>query len=127
MSTTGFWGLVFMFIIVIAFCSSIRKRPTLKTGDICTIDAGNGKYGIIKILSIEPERIHIKLFANRFIVRPEKIDIADLYMLSVDDEAANCAEHLPMDKGNFTKLDAQTVGSQSITREEANNYLTWNG
>jgi|GEM_PF-4660390 len=127
MSTTGFWGLITMFIIVIAFCTSIRKKPTFKTGDICTIDMGAGKYGVIKILAIEPERVHIKVFSNTYIGRPEHVDVQLLTTITFDEAENHATEHVPLEKGDFNKLDAETVGSQGVTREEANTYLAWNG
>lgn len=119
-------GLVAMFILVIAACSSIRKRPSLKTGDICTVQEGNGWFGVVKVLKIDADRIHVKMYQNKFYSRPEMIDPASLLMGDVAyDESGITMAHLPYQKPEFNAMKPEIEGNELVLPEELEAYRFW--
>lgn len=39
-----------------------QPKKKIKAGSICSVDDGDGKFGIVKILVIEEEIIHVKMY-----------------------------------------------------------------
>ena len=119
-------GLVAMFVLVIAACSSIRKKPPILTGDICTIDEGNGTFGVVKILLVASDHIHVKMYSNKFYSRPEMIDPASLSMGDFDDdETAISVLHLPYEKLEFNALKPEVEANEIVLPEELEAYRVW--
>ena len=119
-------GLLAMFILVIAACTSIRKRPSLKTGDICTVQEGNGWFGVVKVLLIDADRIHVKMYQNKFDTRPEMIDPASLFMGAVQhDENGITLAHLPYQKSEFNAMKPEIEAYELVTPEELEVYRIW--
>ncbi len=119
-------GLVAMFVLVIAACSSIRKKPPLLTGDICTIDEGNGTFGVVKILLMESDRVHVKMYSNKFYTRPEMIDPTSLSMGEFDEvEIATGIPHLPYEKLDFNSLKPEVEANEIVLPEELAAYWVW--
>ena len=119
-------GLLAMFILVIAACTSIRKRPSLKTGDICTVQEGNGWFGVVKVLLIDADRIHVKMYQNKFDTRPEMIDPDSLFMGPVDPEENGITmAHLPYQKSEFNAMKPEVEAYEPVTPEELEAFRIW--
>ncbi|MES2773285.1 MAG: hypothetical protein V4722_03825 [Bacteroidota bacterium] len=119
-------GLLAMLILVIAACTSIRKRPALKTGDICTIEESNGWFGVVKVLKIDTDRIHVKMYQDKFYSRPEMIDPASLSMGDIAyDESGITMAHLPYQKPEFNALKPEVEANEIVQPEELDAYRVW--
>ena len=119
-------ALVAILILVILACSSIRKRPGVKTGDICTVEEGNGQFGVVKVLMVDADRIHVKMYQNKFFSRPEMIDPATLFMGEiVYDESGITMAHLPYQKPEFNALKPEVEGNELVLPEELEAYRFW--
>jgi len=119
-------GLVAMFILVMAAVSSIRKRPPVKAGDICTIDEGNNYFGVVKVLLVNADRVHVKMYINKFPFRPEKLDLTTLTMGNTEDEEGDLGNpHIPFDKPEFNAMKPEVEGNEFVTPEEMEAYREW--
>ena len=113
-------GLVAMFILVIAACSSIRKKPPLKTGDIYSVDLGNNSFGVMKVLMIASDRIYVKKYIDLFQYRPEMIDASSLTMGGVEmNEGEDGVFHIIVfDKVDFNALKPEVAANEVVTPAE---------
>ncbi|MEO7310815.1 MAG: hypothetical protein ABIX01_10490 [Chitinophagaceae bacterium] len=119
-------GLVAVFILIAAACTSIRKKPALLTGDICTIDEGHGLFGVVKVLAIDNDRIHVKMYTNKFYSRPEMIDATTLSMeVTEDDPETPGIPHLPYVKVDFHALKPEVEATEAVYAEELEPYRIW--
>ena len=60
--------LLSLFIFILVLIQSRGTSPKkIKAGSICSVDDGDGKFGIVKILVIEEEIIHVKMYKNKYV------------------------------------------------------------
>ena len=55
-------------------------------GGIYSIDNGDGKFGVVKILKLEPGVVHVRVYKNKFAARPTSVQLDELSLGSVKDK-----------------------------------------
>jgi len=53
-------------LLIMAGCKSLSGKEEIKAGSICTIEGGEGKHGIVKVLVINDEEAHVKIYRNKY-------------------------------------------------------------
>jgi hypothetical protein len=115
---------IFIFLIVILY--SYRNKPkALKAGDICSIDNGDGKFGVVKILVIENGIVHLRIYKNKYEQRPVSIDITTLSLGSIYDEDGFGIGHTPIDRKAFEDWDPVLITYEDVSTEELEGYQLW--
>jgi hypothetical protein len=86
-----------------------------------------GTYSVLKILKVDGEGVHIRLYSNQFLERPTDVDEDTLYMAGVDREpdAVLGIGHLPLSKQSFTGWDAQFIKAVPVEEGELEGYEMW--
>ena len=56
---------LFIFILVLIQGRGTKAKK-IKAGSICSVDDGDGKFGIIKIIVIDDEIVHVKKYKNKY-------------------------------------------------------------
>lgn len=77
------------------------KAAKWQVGGVYSIASGNGSFGVVKILALEPEVVHVRVYKNKFSSRPETIDLAALSLGSMLDGGDFGMGHLPISSKNF--------------------------
>ncbi len=96
-----------------------------RNGSICTIESGNGGFGIIKVLAIDRGSVHIKIYQNKYTTRPDSVDLSSLGMGSIDDPAGFGIGHVPLVQEGFDKWKPKEVGFEEVAEEELTGYKMW--
>src|SRR5882757_252286 len=91
---------LFIFLIVMLY-SWNNKPKALKAGAICSVDNGDGKFGVVKILVIDDKIAHIRIYKNKYNQRPVSIDTASLGLGSIYDTDGFGIGHTPLDRKAF--------------------------
>ena len=60
-------------------------------GGIYSMPSDDGTHAIVKILKLDPEGVHIRVYSNRYAEIPEALDESALYMARVDDPTESLA------------------------------------
>jgi hypothetical protein len=103
-----------------------QTLKTIKAGSICTVENGNGKFGIIKVLVIDGEQIHVKLYKNTYDLRPSQIDLSTLNcgsVLDADEEIG--VGHAPLSREGFDNWKPIVIDYEEVTSDNLEGYEIW--
>lgn len=90
------------------------------------LDEGAGKFGIIKVLVVEPGCIHIRLYKERFTECPNVIDTRKLSLSRLGDPGDIGIGHLPMEINTFLeKWKVHKIASEEVHEDELQGYYYW--
>ena len=102
-----------------------NKPKALKAGAICSVDNGDGKFGIVKILVIDSGITHIRIYKNKYNQRPVSIDSVTLSLGSIYDTDDCGIGHTPIDRKAFEDLNPEVIRYEEISEEELEGYQMW--
>jgi hypothetical protein len=118
--------LLSLFIFILVLIQGRGSKPKkLKAGSICSVDDGDGKFGIVKILVIDDEIIHVKKYKNKYAEQLVAIDINTLSNGSVYDEAGSGVRHLPTDRKVFDSWKPIIIAFEEVTGDDLEEYEIW--
>lgn len=110
-----------LFIIA---CTTPENK--IKAGSICTIESGDGTFGVVKVLVINNEEAHIKIYKNKYEQRPKTVDIKTLRLGSIDDKEGGFGiGHVPLHREGFDNWKPTSVGFEEVTPEDLAGYELW--
>ncbi len=107
---------------IIIGCS---KSHEPQAGDLCTIDDGEGSYGLVKVLVVDDLGVHVKVYKNKWKQRPETVDTTRLSLGGINDKDGFGMEHLPLGKRTFAEWKPVVIGHQEVLKEELDGYEMW--
>jgi hypothetical protein len=115
---------LFIFVIVIIYsCNNQEKK--LKAGAICTVEDGDGKFGVVKILVLDDEIAHIRIYKNKYNQRPVSIDLKTLSLGSINDKDGFGIGHTPLDRKGFENWKPVVITYEEVNKEELEGYEIW--
>ena len=105
------------------FCGSASAQ-TAKAGALYSLENGDGRYTVAKVLKVEPYGVHVRLYANKFQARPEKVDPASLSLGTVHDKDPGIG-HLPVTHKQFQAWHPVFVTDSPVAEDELEGYREW--
>ncbi len=103
----------------------LKSTDTIKAGAICTVEDGDGKFGIIKVLVIDSEIAHVRIYKNKYTTRPSKIDLKTLSMGSINDKDGFGIGHTPLARKAFEEWKPVVIANENVSVEELEGYKIW--
>lgn len=100
--------------------SEIRYTP----GDLYSIRDKHG-YGVVKVLVVDPDVVHIRLYKNKFPERPTQIDPSRLSVGTIDDPDGFGMGHLPISLTEFQTWDPVLIMRSKVIPDELEGYEEW--
>lgn len=96
-------------------------------GGLYYTPSDKGGYSILKILKIDDQGVHVRIYSNKYIEPPKKIDESTLYMAGRDrkPEESLGMGHLPISKKNFNGWKAKFIQQSTVKDEELDGYKMW--
>ncbi len=101
------------------------KNTELKVGGIYSINDGEGRFGIAKILALDEDAVHIRLYKNKFPSRPQTIDLNTLSLGTINDKDVIGIGHLPLSREGFINWQPVFIAEAPVTKEELEGYEMW--
>lgn len=83
-----------------------------------------GAFRAVKLLSVDDRGIHLRIYANTFPERPEKIDPASLTMESGPGGPSSVG-HVPMIRAAFLAMGPGLMATAGVTDDELEGYKIW--
>ncbi|WP_338813321.1 hypothetical protein V9L05_18360 [Bernardetia sp. Wsw4-3y2] len=118
---------ILFIITAILILSCENQANNIKAGSICTIENGEGKFGMVKVLVINDQEAHVKIYKNEYDQRPTKVDIKTLDLGSINDsEGGFGIGHVPLERKGFDDWKPIIVGFEEVTKDELVGYEMWN-
>jgi hypothetical protein len=103
-----------------------RKNEYIE-GGIYSTPASDGGFSILKILKIDENGCHIRVYSNNFSIRPSSIDENQLYMAGINRKPKETLGmgHLPLSKSSFTGWGVVFIKKSTVSSEELEGYRMW--
>jgi hypothetical protein len=102
--------------------ATVRVQYT--PGEIYSVQNKHG-YGIVKILAVDPDIVHIRLYKNTFPERPNRIDPSTLSLGKITDPNGFGIGHLPISQSEFSSWDPVLIAQSKVTPDELEGYEEW--
>ena len=98
-----------------------------KEGGLYYTHHENGPYSVLKILKIDDEGVHVRLYSNQYSTPPTKIDESTLYLAGIDakpNESLGMG-HAPLSRKTFEAWHATFFQQSSVKEDELDGYKMW--
>jgi hypothetical protein len=82
-------------------------------------------YSIVKVLAVDPEVVHLRLYKNKFRVRPTQIDPSTLSLGKISDSDGFGIGHLPISRSEFSSWRPALIMQSKVTPDELEGYEEW--
>ncbi|CAF3923757.1 unnamed protein product [Rotaria sp. Silwood1] len=103
-----------------------QTLKTIKAGSICTVENGNGKFGIVKVLVIDDKQIHVTIYKNKYDLRPSQIDLSTLSCGSLYDADEEIGVgHAPLFREGFNNWKPIVIDYEEVTSDNLDGYEIW--
>ena len=96
-------------------------------GGIYVIPVESGGFQPLKILVVDADGVHIRLYSNHFPDVPPRIDESSLFMAGME-RAADVPlgmGHMPVSRPSFATWRAQWIQASSVAVDELEGYEMW--
>jgi hypothetical protein len=104
---------------------STRNAPSeLFEGGYYSIIDGD-TFSIAKVLKLEPEIVHVRIYKQHFPQRPRSIDPAALTLGTIHDKDGFGMGHLPLRLATFMDSEPMFLTHAQVTPEELEGYNLW--
>jgi hypothetical protein len=115
--------------VLVYFCmsdpiSSRDAQSELFEGGYYSIMDGN-VVGIAKVLKLEPEIVHVRIYKEHFPLRPRSIDPSALTLGTIHDEDGFGMGHLPLRLESFQERQPIFLTYSAVKPEELEGYNLW--
>jgi hypothetical protein len=120
-----------LFILTLGLTLSCSdKGSKIEAGSVCTIEDGEGKFGVVKVLVIDDDMAHVKIYKNKFDIRPATIDIKTLTLGTMPGTTGIPSDgfgigHVPLSRQVFESWKPIFVGFENVSEEELEGYKMW--
>ena len=115
--------------VIVTYVNGKNKSTSVKysEGGLYYTVAEKGGYSILKILKIDENGYHIRLYSNVWDNPPNKVDEKLLYMAGVNHKPNESLGmgHVPISKLNFNSWNAIFVQESTVQSEELEGYNMW--
>jgi hypothetical protein len=92
-------------------------------GDLCSVADGE-MYRIVKVLRVDPNAVHVRLYAPRYHDRPVAAAQDHLTLGTVHDGEFGIG-HLPLDPAEFERWRPEVIANEPVDAEELEGYALW--
>lgn len=118
------WRFLVVFLVVSIVGLFLWQRSVeAEEGGLYSISS-EGKYKIAKVLVIEDDVVHIRLYGNTYENRPTSVDESALFLGTPMDDVFGIG-HLPISKQEFKTWEPKLIQKSSVSEEELEGYKIW--
>jgi len=103
------------------------SRSSLKEGGLYYTRNENGSYSVLKVLKVDEQGVHARLYSNQFSSAPSKVDESSLFMAGVDRKPNETLGmgHAPLARKTFESWKATFFQQSTVKEEELEGYKMW--
>lgn len=83
------------------------------------------QFSIAKVLKLDPDIVHVRIYKQHFLERPIKLDLSLLTLGTIHDSDGFGMGHLPLRRETFYRREPVFVAESPVTASELNGYEFW--
>jgi hypothetical protein len=118
-------SVLFLAVVMILIKGCGNKEDGLRSGSVCTVSNGDGTFGVVKVLVIDANEAHVKIYKNKYDQRPATVDVKTLSMGSINDTDGFGIGHVPLARKGFDDWKPVEVNYEEVSKEELEGYEMW--
>ena len=84
-----------------------------------------GEFAVVKVLALDRDVIHVRLYKEKFPQRPASVNPAGLSLGAIDDPGGFGVGHLPLSYGTFGSWSPIRIQSDSVNDDELVWVIEW--
>lgn len=86
-----------------------------------------GSYSVFKILKIEDDGVHVRLYSNVYETPPSDVDVSTLYVAEKHRRADEPMgmRHMPVSNRSFASWKTDYIQTVPVTEDELEGYNLW--
>ena len=92
-------------------------------GDLCSVADGD-MFRVIKVLRVEPNAVHVRVYAPRYLERPVSAAKEQLTLGTVEEREFGIG-HLPLDRAELERWQPVMIANEPVEPEELEGYEVW--
>jgi hypothetical protein len=116
-----------LLLTLLCLASSAVGQERLIEGGLYSTRNENGSYSVLKVLRLDPQGVHVRMYSNQFAQHPSKLDESTLYMVGMDrkpNESLGMG-HAPISRASFASWGARFIKFAPVRQEELEGYEMW--
>jgi hypothetical protein len=116
-----------LLLVIALSATSGCSHQKWTEGGLYSVESEGGGYSVAKILKLDTEGIHIRLYSNQFPTRPSDVDTSKLYMAGFNhnpNEQLGMG-HLPLSRASFQNWKPVQIKVVSVNADELDGYEVW--
>ena len=83
-----------------------------------------GRFKVAKVLVLEDDGVHIRLYKETFTARPKITETLSLTLGKLGDEELGIG-HLPLSRGAFVSWEPRLIAQENVLPGELEGYNLW--
>jgi hypothetical protein len=110
-----------MFRKLLKKISSLLQLQNYKAGELYSIP-NKGKFGIFKVLRVDPRGVHVRLYSNLYTKIPSKINSNELF---INNEDKSSRKHTPLTFSSIKLWNPSFLQNTKVEKDELQDYFSW--
>jgi hypothetical protein len=82
-------------------CGQPAGDPSIPVGGLYASQDSDGTWRVTKVLAVDDDAVHLRIYANKFREQPKDVDPAKLTLGSINDPGGFGIGHFPVAKEGF--------------------------
>jgi hypothetical protein len=95
----------------------------LREGDLCSVAHGE-RFRIAKILRVDSDAVHVRVYAEAFWSRPVAVEADELTLGTIHDKTYGIG-HVPLAREEFERWEPVVITHGYVDPEELEGYELW--
>jgi hypothetical protein len=96
-----------------------------RVGGLYSTQEGKGQFDVVKILAVDPDAVHVRIYKEKYLFRPASVDPASLTLGKLKDKDGFSIGHLPLSWQTFASWDPVFLSQQAVSDKELEGYKAW--
>ncbi|MCX5793895.1 MAG: hypothetical protein NTY77_00175 [Elusimicrobia bacterium] len=111
-------------VLASGLCGCYRA-PQAAVGGLYSVQDGQGLYRAAKVVAIDEDGIHLRLFKNNWKRRPKAVDSSSLALGTVYDSDGFGIGHLALSQEEFVSWKPVLLSREELKPDEVDGYQLW--
>jgi hypothetical protein len=111
-------------VLACGLCSCTRLAQPV-SGGLYTVRDGQGFYRTAKVVALDGDGVHLRLYKNRWQSRPKTVDSSSLSLGTINDPDGFGIGHLVLSKEDFISWKPEFLSREGLTADELEGYRLW--
>ncbi len=116
-----------LLLTLLCLASSAIGQERLMEGGLYSTRNKNGSYSVLKVLKLDPQGVHVRMYSNQFAQHPSKLDESMLYIAGMNRKSNESLgmDHAAISRASFASWGARFIKFGPVRQEELDGYEMW--